>query len=90
ELYRQEQAKPTSKIYPLISDVAATDLPNRALTDLLIQLYKLKVQPMYPALHEPTLDRDVDAVYTNADHASPFQNFVVRMAVAISLQKMDT
>ncbi|KAK0889762.1 hypothetical protein LTR02_015207 [Friedmanniomyces endolithicus] len=90
ELYHQEQAKPTSKIYPLISDVAATELPNRPLTDLLMQLYKLKVQPMYPALHEPTLDYDIDSVYKHGDTATPVQNFIVRMAIAISLQKMDT
>ena len=90
EIYQQEQAKPTSKIYPLISDVAANELPNRNLTDLLIQLYKLKVQPMYPALHEPTLDKDIDAVYERGEEASPYQNFVCRMVLAISLQKMDT
>ncbi|KAK3634490.1 hypothetical protein LTR56_015218 [Elasticomyces elasticus] len=90
ELYRQEQAKPTSKIYPLISNVAAEDLPNRALTDLLMKLYKLKVQAMYPALHEPTLDHDLDTVYKYGDRASHVQNFIVRMAIAISLQKMDT
>ena len=90
ELYDQEQAKPTSKIYPLISDVAAVELPNRTLADLLIQLYKLKVQPMYPALHEPTLDKDIDAVYSYGDSASPYQHFVCRMVLAISLQKMDT
>lgn len=90
DLYRQEEAKPTSKVYPVISNVAAPDLPNRGLTDVLVQLYKLKVQPMYPALHEPTLDADVEAVYENGDKASPFQNFVVRMVIAISLQKMDT
>lgn len=90
ELYHQEQAKPTSKIYPLISDVAADQLPNRPLTDLLVQLYKLKVQPMYPALHEPTLDKDVETVYGCPDEASLYQHFVVRMVVAISLQKMDT
>ena len=90
ELYHQEQAKPTSKIYPLISDVAAIELPNRALRDLLIQLYKLKVQPMYPALHEPTLDRDVEAAYTLGDGATSYQQFVCRMVIAISLQKLDT
>lgn len=90
ELYLQEQAKPTSKIYPLISDVAAVDLPNRALTDLLVQLYKLKVQPMYPALHEPTLDKDIEDVYRLGDRASHYQQFVTRMVIAISLQKMDT
>ena len=90
ELYHQEQAKPTSKIYPLISDVAAVDLPNRALTNLLVQLYKLKVQPMYPALHEPSLERDVEAVYSHGPGASSYQQFVCRMVIAISLQKMDT
>ena len=90
ELYHQEQAKPTSKIYPLISDVAAVELPVRHLTDLLVQLYKLKVQPMYPALHEPTLDQDLDTVYLRPAHASPYQHFVCRMVIAISLQKMDT
>ena len=90
ELYAQEQAKPTSKIYPLISDVAAVDLPNRALANLLVQLYKLKVQPMYPALHEPTLEKDIDAVYHDQSTASPYQHFVCRMVIAISLQKMDT
>ncbi|KAF2171273.1 hypothetical protein M409DRAFT_18388 [Zasmidium cellare ATCC 36951] len=90
DLYAQEQAKPTSKVYPLISDVAAVELPNRALADLLIQLYKLKVQPQYPALHEPTFDKDINMVYANHDQASPYQHFVCRMVIAISLQKMDT
>lgn len=90
DLYAQEQAKPTSKIYPLISDVAAVELPNRALADLLIQLYKLKVQPQYPALHEPSFDRDINMVYANHDQATPYQHFICRMVIAISLQKMDT
>lgn len=90
ELYAQEQAKPTSKIYPLISDVAASELPNRSLGDLLLQLYKLKVQPMYPALHEPSLDNDFDTAYTQPHRATPYQHFVCRMVIAISLQKMDT
>lgn len=41
-LYAAEESKPTSKIYPLTSDVAAVELPNRSLTDLLVQLYNLK------------------------------------------------
>ena len=90
DLFHQEHAKPTSKVYPLISDVAAVELPNRALTDLLVQLYKLKVQPLYPALHEPSLDRDVEAVYQLGSGATTYQNFVCRMVIAISLQKMDT
>ncbi|KAK5108581.1 hypothetical protein LTR62_008157 [Meristemomyces frigidus] len=90
ELYHREQEKPTSKIYPLISNVAAADLPQQHLTDLVVQLYKLRVQPLYPALHEPTLDRDIEAVYTHGDTATPFQNFICRLVIAISLQKMDT
>jgi len=88
ELYTAEAIKPTSKVYPLISDVAAEELPNRDLTDLLVQLYNLKVQPMYPALHEPTLIKDVEDVY--AGRGDDFQNYITRMVIAISLQKMDT
>lgn len=42
DLFSAEADKPTSKIYPLTSDVAAEELPNRSLTDLLVQLYNLK------------------------------------------------
>ena len=42
ERYAQEEFKPTSKIYPLVSDVAAEDLPNRGLADMLVQLFTLK------------------------------------------------
>lgn len=90
DLYDQEQAKPTSKIYPVTSNVAAPDLPNRGLTTVLVELYKLKVQPMYPALHEPTLEADIEAVYSEDVPATPYQNFVARMVISISLQKMDT
>lgn len=86
--YAAEASKPTSKVYPLTSDVAAEELPNRSLTDLLIQLYNLKVQPMYPALHEPTFAKDVEVVYAGKGDA--YQNFVLRMVISISLQKMDT
>ncbi|KAF2143634.1 uncharacterized protein K452DRAFT_224546 [Aplosporella prunicola CBS 121167] len=88
ESFAQEEAKPTSKVYPLISDVAAEELPNRDLTNLLVQLFYLKVQPMYPVFHEPSFLQDVDAVYNGSTNA--YQNFTVRMVIAISLQKMDT
>lgn len=51
ELYAQEQAKPTSKVYPLTSNVAAEDLPNKGLTDLLVQLYNLKGMRLVPRFH---------------------------------------
>ena len=39
-------------------------------------------------LHEPTFQRDLEAVYTGS--SDPYQQFVVRMVIAISLQKVDT
>ncbi|KAH6613920.1 fungal-specific transcription factor domain-containing protein [Boeremia exigua] len=86
--FEQEDARPTSKVYPLVSDVAAEDLPNRDLTNLLVELFYCKVHPMYPIFHEPTFTRDVEAVY--AGSADPYQNYCLRMVIAISLQKMDT
>jgi hypothetical protein len=43
---------------------------------------------MYPIFHEPTFAKDVEDVYNNS--TDPYQNFVVRMVIAVSLQKMDT
>jgi hypothetical protein len=37
--FDEEDKKPTSKVYPLISDVAAEELPNRDLANLLVQLF---------------------------------------------------
>lgn len=86
--FSEEDKKPTSKVYPLISDVAAEDLPNRELTNLLVQLFYSKVHPMYPMFHEPTFTQDVEDVYHGS--TDPYQNFCLRMVIAISLQKMDT
>ncbi|PSN61680.1 hypothetical protein BS50DRAFT_638975 [Corynespora cassiicola Philippines] len=86
--FDEEDVKPTSKVYPLVSDVAAEELPNRDLTNLLVQLFYSKVHPMYPMFHEPTFTQDVEDVYNGSDDA--YQNFCLRMVIAISLQKMDT
>ncbi|KAF2182362.1 hypothetical protein K469DRAFT_232369 [Zopfia rhizophila CBS 207.26] len=86
--FDEEDKKPTSKVYPLISDVAAEELPNRDLTNLLVQLFYGKVHPMYPMFHEPTFTQDVEDVYNGSN--DPYQNFCLRMVIAISLQKMDT
>lgn len=43
---------------------------------------------MYPVLHEPTFAKDVEAVY--AGNGDDYQCFILRMVIAISLQKMDT
>jgi hypothetical protein len=40
--FTQEDKRPTSKIYPLVSDVAAEELPNRDLTNLLVELFYCK------------------------------------------------
>ncbi|KAL9065248.1 MAG: hypothetical protein Q9157_007537 [Trypethelium eluteriae] len=85
----EEDGKPFSKVYPLTSNIAAEGLPSdRGLVDRLVHLFNLKVQPWYPMLHEPTFKKDLEAVYAGSD--DPYQQFVVRMVIAISLQKVDS
>lgn len=43
---------------------------------------------MYPLFHETTLAQDVEDVYNGSP--DPFQNFAVRMVIAVSLQRLDT
>ena len=43
---------------------------------------------MYPIFHEPTFTQDVQDVYNGS--TDPYQNYCLRMVIAISLQKMDT
>jgi hypothetical protein len=43
---------------------------------------------MYPIFHEPSLIQDVNDVYNGS--TDPVQNFVLRMVIGISLQRMDT
>lgn len=45
-------------------------------------------QLYWPALHEKVFAADLEAVY-NGD-TDPYNNFVVRMVIAVSLQKLDT
>ncbi|KIW18377.1 hypothetical protein PV08_02665 [Exophiala spinifera] len=82
-----ESDKPTSKVYPLISSVAAPDLPTRDLMDRLVEIYMVKAQYMLPLLHEPSFHRDLQAVYNGSD--DPTLNFQVRLVTAISMQKLD-
>jgi Fungal Zn(2)-Cys(6) binuclear cluster domain len=42
EAFAQEEPKPTSKVYPIISNVAAPDLPPREMTDVLVKLFNIK------------------------------------------------
>ncbi|KIX04962.1 uncharacterized protein Z518_05834 [Rhinocladiella mackenziei CBS 650.93] len=85
--FEAEEGKPTSKVYPLISSVAAPDLPNRDLMDRLVEIYMVKAQYMLPLLHEPSFRRELQAVYDGA--TDPTLNFQVRLVVAISMQKLD-
>lgn len=86
--FHAESAKPTSKIYPLISSVAAPTLPNHQLMEKLMDIYMVKAQYMLPLLHEPTFRREVDLVYNGSNE--PTLNFQVRLVIAISMQKLDT
>lgn len=83
-----ESEKPTSKVYPLISSVAAVNLPNRGLMEQLLNIYMVKAQYMLPLLHEPTFRQEVDAVYSGSTDAT--LNFQIRLVIAISMQKLDT
>ena len=86
--FSKEEEKPTSKVYPLISDVAAPDLPSRELTDNLVDKFNQKAQYMLPTLHEPTFWALVDDLYYGSP--DPYKNFTLRMVIAISMQKLDT
>lgn len=86
--FTKEEEKPTSKVYPLISDVAAPDIPSRELTDKLVVNFNQKAQYMLPTLHEPTFRGVVDDVYYGS--SDPYKNFTLRMVIAISMQKLDT
>lgn len=88
DYFSQEEDKPTSKVYPLISDVAAPYLPTRELTDSLVETFNHKAQFLLPTLHEPTFKGVVEDVYSGSK--DPYQNFTLRMVIAISMQKLDT
>jgi hypothetical protein len=47
-----------------------------------------KAQYLFPTLHETTFARELEEVY--AGDTDPYKNFVVRMVLAISMQKLDT
>ena len=86
--FAREQEKPTSKIYPKISEVAARELPSRELTNTLVDNFNGKAQYMWPTLHEPSFLQVVENVYNGS--TDPYENFVLRMVIAISMQKLST
>jgi hypothetical protein len=50
--------------------------------------HTITAQNFSPTLHEPTFIKDLQDVY-NGD-TDPYKNFVLRMVLAISMQKLDT
>ncbi|KAK3938719.1 fungal-specific transcription factor domain-containing protein [Diplogelasinospora grovesii] len=76
------------KSYPMISAVPASTLPTRQAADGLVNVYIKRAQFFAPTLHEVLFLQDVDAVYNN--DKDPYKNFVVRMIMAISLQKLQS
>jgi Fungal specific transcription factor domain len=83
-----ESGKPTSKVYPLISSVAASQLPTQELINRLIDIYMVKAQYMLPLLHEPSFRQEVLSIYHGSTDAT--LNFQLRLVIAISMQKLDT
>lgn len=89
-----EAVSERKKSYPMISAVPAPTLPSRLVTDKLVELFNQKAlshiadsQYMLPTLHEPTFARNLQEVYDG--DTDPYKNFVLRMVLAISMQKLD-
>lgn len=75
------------KNYPMVSDHPAETLPNRETADRLVEMFKQRSQLFWPVLHEKDFERDLAAVYDG--DANPYKNFIVRIVIAISLQKLE-
>ena len=87
ERFTREGDKPTSKVYPLISNVAAASLPTRELTNNLVNVFNKKAQYLLPTLHEPSFWSVVEDVYSGS--VDGYKNFTLRIVIAISMQKLD-
>ncbi|KAI1825503.1 hypothetical protein F4861DRAFT_537965 [Xylaria intraflava] len=79
---------PRKKSYPMISAVAAPSLPSRGIADKLIEVFHQRAQVFHPILHEGVLATALEDAY--AGSTDPYQNFVVRLVMAISMQKLDS
>ncbi|KAK7748729.1 hypothetical protein SLS53_000752 [Cytospora paraplurivora] len=75
------------KSFPMISAHPAQNLPTRQVVDKLIEIFNSRAQYFTPTLHEKEFARDLQDVYDG--NTDPYKNFVVRMVLAISLQKLD-
>ncbi|KAI0427736.1 hypothetical protein F5Y09DRAFT_23231 [Xylaria sp. FL1042] len=81
-------ANPRKKSYPMVSAVAAAGLPSRGIADKLIEVFHQRAQVFTPALHERILANALEDVYAGSQ--DPYQNFIVRLVMAISMQKLDS
>ncbi|KAI1330829.1 hypothetical protein F5Y16DRAFT_317440 [Xylariaceae sp. FL0255] len=73
--------------YPIISAVAAQSLPSKAIADRLIEVFHQRAQVFAPTLHEKKLAEALESAYAGSQ--DPYENFVVRMVMAISMQQLD-
>ncbi|KAK6500235.1 hypothetical protein TWF481_010583 [Arthrobotrys musiformis] len=72
-----------------LSSAPIDKLPKRELTDKLVSEFIFKrAQFMLPTLHESTFMKDADEVY--AGSADPHKNFILKMVLAISMQKIGS
>ncbi|KAI1504597.1 fungal-specific transcription factor domain-containing protein [Biscogniauxia marginata] len=76
------------KSYPILSAVPAQSMPSRGIADRLMEVFHQRAQVFSPTLHEKVLAQAIEDVY--AGSRDPYQNFIVRLAMAISMQKLDT
>ncbi|KAH8665772.1 fungal-specific transcription factor domain-containing protein [Tricladium varicosporioides] len=83
-----ESSTGRKKSYPMISAVPAPTLPSRLVTDKLVEVFNQKAQYLTPTLHEPTFAKELQEVYDGS--TDPYKNFVLRMVLAISMQKLDS
>ncbi|PWW71740.1 hypothetical protein C7212DRAFT_231835 [Tuber magnatum] len=70
-----------------LSSLPASRLPNREITDKLVELFCARALYQLPVLHEPTFVQDVADVYAGSE--DPFKNFQLKMVLAISMQKLS-
>ncbi|KOS16665.1 Positive regulator of purine utilization [Escovopsis weberi] len=78
----------TRSSYPMMANHPLDDLPKRDVANGLVEIYFRKTQVSRLALHERVFASDLDAVY-NGDN-DPYKTFLVRMVIAIGLQKLKT
>ncbi|KAI4869615.1 fungal-specific transcription factor domain-containing protein [Hypoxylon rubiginosum] len=75
------------KSYPIISGVAAPGLPTRVIADKLIEVFHQRAQVFTPTFHEKALQTTLEDVENGSK--DPYKNFVLRLVMATSLQKLD-